>query len=199
MKKIFQLLQLKFRGYLVIDNFFPEEVALNLRKLALSQYCVNEIYPDGYKASDFDNESIFKMDSRCISLVVKKLPILKNTEYFRSWSFVYENVCRGVGPHADPSVYNVNIWVTPTDSVEDCQKNGIILFKKFAHPSMTWEQYNSDINLIEKYLKDSKRVKIPYRFNRAVIFPGKMFHTTDFVHMKPGDWNKRINYTFLFK
>lgn len=199
MLKIFQLLQLKIRGYVVIDNFFPTKVALSLRDLALSEECVNLQYSDGYKASDFDGVVNFKMDAKYINHILKKAPILKNLKYTRSWSFVYDTICRGVPPHADSSKFNCNIWVTPDECVSDKTKNGLIIFKKFADPKWSHEQYNKNANFIKGYLSGSNYVRIPYRFNRAIIFPGKAFHTTAEVHMKTGKENRRVNYTFLFE
>jgi hypothetical protein len=200
MRKIFQLLQLKFRGYIIIDNFFPEKAAAKLRDIALSEQFVNLHYTEGgYKASDFDNGSDIKMDYRYIQSIMNKLPILKGTKYIRSWSFVYDTICEGVHPHADPSKFNCNVWVTPDSCVFDNKKNGLILFKKHANPNWTHYQYNANGDFISGYLYGSRYVKIPYKFNRAVIFPGKVFHATAEVHMKSGEENRRINYTFLFE
>jgi hypothetical protein len=194
---LWQRVQLKVRGYIVIDNFFSKQITSELRSLALSEKDVNQYYTDGYKAADYDNDSV-KMSLKVVDFVQKKVNILKDKKYQRSWSFLYNTICRGVNIHADPSTFNVNVWVTPNYCVEDRNKNGLILFKKMASSSMTWKQYNGDDFVINEYLKGAKYVRIPYKFNRAVIFPGKTFHTTDFVHMKPGHNNKRINYTFLF-
>ena len=50
----------------------------------------------------------------------------------------------------------------------------------------------------DQFLKDASYDTIPYKYNRAIIFEGRTFHSTDNVHMKPGDNNKRVNYTFLY-
>ena len=36
-------------------------------------------------------------------------------------------------------------------------------------------------------IQDSNWKVVPYKCNRGVLFPGKLFHATDKVHMKPGD------------
>ena len=54
-KNIFQKLQLILRGYVVIDNFFPQKVCDQLREIALSEKFVNSTYlKNGYKGCDFD-------------------------------------------------------------------------------------------------------------------------------------------------
>jgi len=195
--KFWQKAQLKIRGYIVIDNFFSEDITSYLRTLALSEKDVNHYFSDGYKAADYYPDSK-NMPSKFIDFIKNKVAVLKNKKYQRSWSFLYNSICRGVNVHADPSTYNVNVWVTPDHCVGNKNKNGILLFKKMATSFLSWEQYNRDGDFIDEYIKGSKYDRIKYKFNRAVIFPGKMFHTTDSVHMKPGHNNKRINYTFLF-
>jgi hypothetical protein len=193
-------IELYFRDCIVIDNFFSTEICTELRNFALStpNNANKLVYGNGYTATNFDNGYGYGINPSIISYIKSKVPILSNKKYSRSWCFLYNNICRGVLPHADPSSFNVNVWVTPSESVFDKNKNGLILYKKRALTDMTWNQYNRDNEYIKKYLDGSKSFKIPYKFNRAVIFPGKIFHTTDNVHMKPGDNNKRINYTFLF-
>ena len=55
-----------------------------------------------------------------------------------------------------------------------------------------------NVGIIELFLKGSKYDIIPYKYNRAIIFRGNTFHSTKSVHMKPGDENRRVNYTFLY-
>ena len=192
--------ELYFKGCIVIDNFFPAEICTNLRDFALSttDNADKTVYSNGYVATNFDIGCEHSIDPSIIAHIKSKVPILRNKKYNRSWCFLYDNICRGVLPHADPSAFNVNVWVTPSGSVFDRNKNGLILYKKRAPKNMTWNQYNVDNESIKKYLDGSKTYKVPYKFNRAVIFPGKIFHTTDNVHMKPGKNNRRVNYTFLF-
>ena len=130
-------------------------------------------------------------------MITPKVSLAKN--YYRAWTFVYDNVALGVFPHADPSFININVWVTPDECVYDHNKNGLKIYKKKAPKEWTWAEYNRDSNLINGYLKDSKYDRVLYKYNRAVIFRGNTFHSTDSVHMKPGHENKRVNYTFLYQ
>ena len=194
---LYDRLRLNLNNYLIIDNFFPDEICKELREKTLNSKKYNKEYWD-YKALDFDNASVESKSLKDISdkYVVPKISLAE--KYLRSWSFVYENVSRGVRPHADPSFINVNIWVTPDECVYDHAKNGLVIYKKKAPKEWNHYQYNADLNLIETYLKNSKYDRIPYKYNRAIIFKGNTFHSTDSVHMKPGDENRRVNYTFLY-
>ena len=184
--------------YSIYDNIFSDENRTYLQELALSEKCVNKHYPDGYRASDFDIPDGPKIDKRVLEDIRERVPVLKGLKYIRSWSFVYNSQCNGVRPHADPSLYNLNVWVTPDESVEDWDKNGLRIYEKDCG-DLTREDYNCNNDLITKLIQDSDWEVIPYKCNRAVLFYGKLFHATNKVHMKPGDHNRRINYTFLFE
>ena len=184
------------RDSIIIDDFLPDDICTELREKSLHAKEYNSKYLD-YKALDFDGyyitESLKDISNK---YVVPKISLVE--KYFRSWSFVYDNVARGVPPHADPSFININLWVTPDECVQDHNKNGLKIYKKKAPKEWTWGHYNASHTLIEDFLKGSKYDIIPYKYNRAVIFRGNTFHATDNVHMKPGLENKRVNYTFLY-
>ena len=194
---LFDLLRLKVNNYIIIDNFFPDDICTELREKSLNAKEYNDKYWD-YQALDFDdihtNPSLKYISDNYIT---PKVSLAKN--YYRAWTFVYDNVALGVFPHADPSFININVWVTPDECVYDHNKNGLKIYKKKAPKEWTWAEYNRDSNLINEYLKDSKYDRVLYKYNRAVIFRGNTFHSTDSVHMKPGHENKRVNYTFLYQ
>ena len=198
MNKYIDLLRLKINNYIVIDDFFPDGMCTYLRDKTLNSEYYDNTFMGGYQALNFDYED-YKTDSlKDISdkYIIPKISLAN--KYSRAWSFVYDNVSRGICPHADPSFINVNIWVTPDECVYDHNKNGLILYRKKCPKDWDWETYNRDLNLIEDFLKGSKYDRIPYKCNRAVIFRGETFHSTDSVYMKPGPENKRVNYTFLY-
>ena len=194
---LFDLLRLKISGYIIIDNFFPDDICTELREKSLNAKEYNDKYWD-YQSLDFDdiptNPSLKYISDKYI---IPKVSLAKN--YFKAWTFVYDNVALGVLPHADRSFININVWVTPDECVYDHNKNGLKIYKKKAPKEWTWAEYNRDSNLINRYLKESKYDRISYKYNRAIIFRGNTFHATDKVHMKPGHENKRVNYTFLYQ
>ena len=194
---LFDLLRLKINNYIIIDNFFPDDICTELREKSLNAKKYDSKYWD-YQSLDFDN-SFTDPSLKYISdnYITPKVSLAKN--YRRAWTFVYDNIALGVLPHADRSFININVWVTPDECVYDHNKNGLKIYKKKAPKEWTWEEYNRDSNLINRYLKGSKYDRISYKYNRAIIFRGNIFHSTDSVHMKPGHENKRVNYTFLYQ
>ena len=193
------IIRLRIKSYIIIDNFFPDEICKQLRENILNTKVFKKEYFD-YKSIDFDNDPPDpSLKDISENYVVPKISLIKQSQYERGWSFLYNNVGRGVSTHADPSFINVNIWVTPDECVEDHNKNGLRIYKKSAPKNIPCEYYNSGNHpWTIKFLKKSKYDRIPYKYNRAIIFRGNTFHSTDNVHMKQGQENRRVNYTFLY-
>ena len=195
-------IRLKISNYIIIDNFFPDKICTELREKSLNAKEYTKKYWD-YKALDFDNGDSESLQDISNKYVVPKIPLAE--KYLRSWSFIYDNVARGVLPHADASFINVNIWVTPDKCVENHNKNGLIIYRKNDPKEWSYSHYQHSISETESYikrydsLKTSKYDRIPYKYNRAIIFKGRAFHSTDNVHMKHGEENRRVNYTFLYE
>ena len=196
---MFDRLRLKTKGYVVRDNFLPLDMITEMRNFAIYEPTITASFSDGYVAKDYDRgEDPLFTATRLAEFIKKRSSILRYLKYSRAWSFVYDDHCSGVGPHADHSKIQVNLWVTPNKCMDSKDKNGLLLYKREVPKGWTWEQYNGNQQLIQHYLRHSKFVRIPYKFNRAVIFPGKTFHATDDVSTIPGLKNSRVNYTFLY-
>lgn len=184
--------------FYTVDNLFLPEVIDDLRDYALSANDPDDIYEDYYSLNFSPERLRLPLLHAIITGLETRFPFLGHFD--RGWAFVYDNNANGVTPHADPACYNVNLWVTPDSSVEDPEKNGLILYDIKPPPTWTWREYNTDVKLIRKYLEytNSKKTIIPYACNRLLIFDSKYFHETNKVSMKHGFGNRRVNYTFMF-
>ena len=183
------------------DDFLFEDVVSELHKLAINHEQVDDQYSD-YHSINFTNEKFpFEILPDVINAIHVTFPMLHPLEFDRGWAFVCDSQGDGVTPHADPSVINVNLWVTSNESVDDPTKNGLIIYDKKRPDDWSYDQYNSDADGITKYLKESSAKKrlIPYNHNRIIIFDSRYFHKTNGVSMKEGKENRRVNYTFMFK
>lgn len=179
------------RGYVIIDNFLKKDTCEILQSYMIENENYSKVYYD-YKAVDIVNIPELTED-------LLDVPILKGKKFLRCWSFIYDNNASGVPPHADPASINVNVWVTPDDCILDEKKNGLNIWK-IEHPKdWNWDDYNGNHQKIKNLLRGKAPVNIKYKYNRAIIFKSKYFHSTSGVSMKPGKENKRINYTFLFE
>jgi hypothetical protein len=189
--------QLKKNQITIIDNFFTQELLsiLKIRILYAKHFDTNY---KTYQAIDYrENDYITNL---IVKELKNKLDILP--PFRRAWSFVYNTNSPGVPLHADPSKFNINIWVSNNESVKDKFSNGLKIYK--ISPPSDWKR--KDWNSISSQLKMKQYINshniqptsIEYKSNRAIIFDGTYFHQSHFVSMKTGIENRRVSYTMLF-
>jgi len=178
----------------IIDNFFNEECLKMLKYRLLYTHKADKIY-DNYYAVDYWNNDY--LTSSIAQELKNKLAL---PPFLRGWGFVYNNTGKGVPLHCDPSLVNLNIWLTSDKSVKNKSKNGLIIYKFKPLKNWTREEWNENPDKAIKLIKNKKikPIKIPYKYNRAVFFDGAYFHTSNEVSMKEGVENKRVSFTMLF-
>ena len=126
--------------------------------------------------------------------------IFKNLPLTQVWAFKGLHGNQGIDLHADSGAVSLNFWVTPDTANLEPGAGGIIIHD--TPPPQDWhlDNYHKDKKLIKDYLHKtgSKKLSIPYRENRAIIFKSELFHASDIVNFKPGYQNHRINITMVF-
>ena len=187
---------LKKNKITIIDDFFTQEILsiLKIRMLYAKHVELN------YRT--YQSISYLKDQDYITHLIVEKFTKQLNDlpPFQRAWSFVYHNESPGVGLHADPSEFNVNIWVSSDESVKDKSLNGLLIYEMTPPPDWERKDWNHNPEKVKNYLDSNnvKPVKIDYKSNRAVIFNGAYFHESNGVSMKEGVENRRVSYTMLF-
>jgi hypothetical protein len=75
-----------------------------------------------------------------------------------------------------------------------------VIWDKAAPLDWDFAKYNGDYPAIRDFLAQSgaRKLTLPYRANRAVIFDSDLFHETDTIRFRPGYLNRRINVTVLY-
>lgn len=180
----------------VWDNFFTDEYLDILRNRVLYAKHFDEEYRDYYAIDYFKNQDYLS------EIIAKELSSKVDLPPFqRAWSFLYHSHEReGVGLHSDPSIVNLNIWVSTDKAIKDKSKNGLTIYK--VRPPKTWtsDDWNGDSAKSLRYVK-SKKIKptiVPYKSNRAIFFDGAYFHASNGISTNEGFENKRVSYTMLF-
>jgi len=199
--KLFDLIKLKTIGYIIVDDFFPVGLCEKLRNITLNFPSDSSSVKtwSNYQAINFDlNQEDWSLKKISDKYVIPKVSFLNENDYSRGWSLRFNTTGTGVGPHTDPAQYTVNVWVTPNHSLANENSNGLIMYRKRFDNKRWMETYNWTLDESKEYVKHSRKVNIPYKFNRAVIFESNQFHETDNVIMKPGVNNCRVSYTFLY-
>ena len=179
----------------VMDNFFTTECLKILKYRILYAKHGDKQYSDYYAIDYFPHQDYIS------SLIANELKEkLGLPEFIRGWSFVYNNESNGVHLHCDPSLINLNIWLTDTECVKNSSKNGLLIYK--VKPPSNWsrDEWNTYDSKAKEYVasKNIDPIKIEYKSNRAIFFDGAYFHSSDGVSMKEGMENKRVSFTMLF-
>ncbi len=179
----------------VIDNFFSKE-CLNILKIRILYNKYFDKKYSSYFAIDY-----FPNQDYLTDLITNEIQKKFNTPNFqRGWSFLYFKNDAGVKMHADPSILNLNVWVSSDESINNFKKNGLNIYKILPPSNWTRKDWNGNPDAAKKMIKDKKikPLKIKYKSNRAIFFNGAYFHETNGVDMKEGFKNQRISYTLLF-
>ena len=156
----------------VWDNFFTDECLKILRHRVLYGKHFDHQY-DGYTAVDY-----FKNEDYLSELIAKELRSkMKLPSFQRAWSFVYNHKTKGVGLHCDPSLINLNVWVSSDKAVKNKSKNGLNIYK--IKPPQNWTRAQWNNNPIEplEYIKSKKikPIKVSYKSNRAIFLTELIF------------------------
>jgi Tfp pilus assembly protein PilF len=185
----------------VIDNFLTGSALAEIRRLCLGSTFWRQSFPGGYLGTSPE----FGFAAPVLSQIGEELSavytgIFQNHPLLQLWAFKYDSGMTGVNPHADFAAINVNFWITQDEANLDPGSGGLIIWDKAAPLDWDFAKYNTDEKAIRGFLTDAaaKRIIVPYRANRAVIFDSDLFHETDRYFFKRGYKNRRINVTYLY-
>jgi tetratricopeptide (TPR) repeat protein len=185
----------------VIDNFLSDEALLQLRQFCEEATVWKRSYPNGYlgsfMASGFCSPVMLEI-ARQLKIA---MPTVVGTQDLRqAWGFKYDSGMKGINLHADFARVNINFWITPDDACLDPTIGGIVVYDIPPPDDWSFQKANADSDTIQQYLEaqQAKKIRVPYKMNRCVLFDSTYFHTTDDIHFKAGYENRRINCTLLF-
>jgi hypothetical protein len=115
----------------------------------------------------------------------------------------------GIHLHADPAAVNINLWITEDEASLDLDRGGMVVYEGVPLISdnvgeLRFDQFNGDPHLSRAWVEGRqregalRRVAVPHRANRMVLFDSMLFHETDVMRFRKGHAKRRINLTFLF-
>lgn len=118
------------------------------------------------------------------------------------WAYKYDTEFEGIGVHADRAAVNVNLWITPDAANLDPARGGLVVYAAAAPPASQANGHSNDggagLHQVAS-MEGMPNVTVPYRANRLVLFNSSLYHRTDALKFKPGNYTRRrINLTFLY-
>ncbi|MBL8623415.1 MAG: hypothetical protein JNK64_19030 [Myxococcales bacterium] len=191
-------------GVVVIDDFLHPDALAALRAFCLEStvWSANR-YAHGRLGAFFRDGFGCPLLLQIAEELRAALPAVIGARYplRQLWGFKYDHTLPAdATTHADFAAVNVNFWLTPETANLDDGSGGLIVYEADAPPEWDFHTYNGDPALIHDYLRRqrARRVRIPYRANRAIIFNSDLFHATDAVRFRPGYVDRRVNITMLY-
>lgn len=191
-------------GVVVVDHFLSDEAVSALRRFCLeATVWTGNRYLHGRVGSFFFSGFNCPLLLQIAEEVRDQLPhILGGRHPLRHvWGFkssAHQPADSAI--HADFAAVNVNFWITPESANLDDASGGLVIYDVDAPLSWDFSTYNGRLDLIDSYLRQrcARRITVPYKENRAIIFNSDLFHGTAEVRFRPGYENRRVNITMLY-
>jgi hypothetical protein len=118
----------------------------------------------------------------------------------QAWAFKAVGPAALVDVHADDGAVSVNFWMTPNTANLAPDRGGMGVCPVPPPPAWRMKGYEEDREHAVSFLEQHRReIRIvPYRDNRAVLFPSRLLHYSDRPDFAEGYESHRINVTLLF-
>lgn len=183
-------------GHVIMDGFLCPEICSELRKQTLAHWGWY------YKKPDAQELYLRNPDIPWLQWIgaeiVKRLPsIFHGMELVECWAFLHQRNA-GLKVHSDNGALTLNLWVTPNDCNLESGGGGLVLSDIKRTSEMAVHEFGSPEAYFERHTKGG-RIRIPYLYNRAVLFDARIFHYSDSFRFDTSSIAKsRINISLLF-
>jgi len=186
----------------VIDDFLTEPALQKLRAYCAGSTVWKKIYEAGYLGAAPEDGFASPLLGQIVEEIQSVFaPILAGESFRYLGAFKYDSaLAAGTNTHADNSKVNVNFYIAPDDANLDPESGGMQIWDAGAPDIRTMRRLNGSEELVQAFLKQTKakRVTIPHRANRAVIFKSTQFHKSDSFRFEDDYLSQRINISLLF-
>jgi thioredoxin-like negative regulator of GroEL len=189
-------------GITFVDDFLSAEALGRMRRFCLeSTIWFDFLYTGGYVGASFEEGFACPLLAQIAEELPRALPaIFGDHPLTHLWGYKYDSQRSGIGEHADFAAVNVNFWLTPDEANLEPDSGGLVIWDKEAPLDWDFDGYNREPARIRQFLETAgaRRIRVPHRQNRVVIFNSDLFHKTDDYRFRPGYENRRINVTLLY-
>jgi tetratricopeptide (TPR) repeat protein len=193
------------RGEVVVcDDILGPEALGRLRQFLLESTIFIGNSPDllaTYMQTGLSCDLAFQL----VDEVARKLErIIHGQRLANLWCFKHGHKGAGVKPHADEASVTVSLWLTPDEANQDPESGGLIIYDKLHPKDWDFHSLNTYRNeswvqeRIAEELRGVEATRIPYKYNRAVIFRSARFHQTEPFTFVDDYVSRRMNVTMVF-
>lgn len=186
----------------LIENFLMPEALEKLRRYCAGSTIWRRIYKAGYIGATLEDGLACPLLAQIAEEIRMTYPgILADHQFRYLGAFKYDSeLSTGTNTHADNSAVNVNFYIAPDEANLNSESGGMDIWNIGMPPNVDMRKYNGDEVAAQDFLKRSnaRKLVVPHRANRAVIFKSDLFHKTGECHFTEGYLNKRINISLLY-
>jgi len=186
-----------------VDDLLRKEAIQALRKFCWESTIWKKDYENGYIGTMLGEGFSCPLLLQIASELRETFRgIFQHHQLLQAWAFKQDGRLKPLNIHADAAAVNVNFWITQNEANLDPSCGGLIVWDKEAPKDWNFALYNSSKYKprIMEFLQahEAKRVVVPYRENRALIFNSDLFHESDRCEFRDEYIHRRINITFLY-
>jgi hypothetical protein len=187
-------------NYAVLDDVLTNEVCDAVREELMSSWAWQLMNSDGKElfVRDFGSAPVEAVAAELIERLPKVLGGLSLEQYIAFWH--HQNA--GLYAHSDIGQVSLNLWLTPDEYNRNPESGGLILHDVKRRDDMEIHEFNCAPWSTDYLAANTKGnvVRVPYRFNRAVLFDSRTFHASDgpLDFVNEGPESIRLNLTFMF-
>jgi tetratricopeptide (TPR) repeat protein len=187
---------------LVIDDILTSEAWTALRRHCLeSTIWANALKDRALSSTVFDGVACEPVYRIAEDLADRMPRVFEERGLTGVWGYKYDSTSPGLGVHADQGGVNANFWLTPDSAVLDSSSGGMCVYDVLAPKDWSYSNFGSPANRrMLAFLRSGKprKLRIPYRANRAIIFESQLFHSSEPIRFREGYENRRVNMTYQF-
>ncbi|KQV36975.1 hypothetical protein [Rhizobium sp. Root1204] len=188
--------------FYVIDNLFSPQALAGLLEQLLASTIWFDARPQrsylGAHLHDGLATPLMLEVAKNLRGVVEKL--VGNVVVAQLWAFRYLANSKGIDIHADQGDWNLNVWpVSEENLVDTGDQGGMTIYDLRIADDIPFDQYNSrpELNKARIERANAHAHVVPYRGNRAVVFPSKYLHKTNAATFANTFAGRRINLTLM--
>lgn len=184
------------------DNLLTAPALVALRRYLLESTIWHDFaHIDGFVAAYLEDGLACPLVLQIVDELRRTFPeLLGPHPLSQAWAFKAVDPTAAVDVHADDGAISLNFWVTPTEANRNTARGGMTLWCVMPPSDWTLSGYDADreraVTFLERHA--DKRLVVPYRENRAVLFNSRLLHASDAPDFAKGYENHRINVTLLF-
>jgi hypothetical protein len=186
-------------NYAVLDAFLLPAVAERLRQQLLNHWAWH--YKSPYSHELYLKQPDLPEVQQIAQAVADRLPSLFNTvKFVEHWAFLHHENC-GLVAHSDVGAISIDIWLTPDEYNIAPGTGGLVMhdvkrpdsLSVFEFQTRAWTQ-----EYLDRHTTGTVR-RIPYSYNRAVIFDARTIHASDAIDFSgQSSATQRMNFSMLF-